>query len=443
VRRRLARLCAALTLGISVSAFALAPAGTSVPAAPGAPPRLFARAAILIDAATGRVLYQHNADTPFVPASLAKLMSLHIVYEKLADRSIAPTDVVALSANAWADNQAPGSTLMHLARGQIVTVDELMKGVAIASGNDAATALAEYVAGSRARFVSMMNEEARFLGYSITHYSDPAGLGMDNRVSAREFADFCRRYIALHPQALRDLHSLREFDYPLAQNMPDGKLAPGKTLKQYNGNYLVWDGDVDGLKTGHLDDDNFTAAITAHRGSMRLIAVLLGVSGATLKEGAQNRTDDELALLGYGFRTFTTMTLDAPPMPAVRVWKGTSPALAMAVAGPIQLTLRPEERDKLEYTLLVTTPVVAPVIHGQKIGDLVYTAGRDEVGRFPVVATADIDAAGPLAHAWDSTLLGISSALSGLTATVRTALDSVPSSPVLSTSTEETERRVQ
>jgi serine-type D-Ala-D-Ala carboxypeptidase (penicillin-binding protein 5/6) len=441
VRGRLARLFAALTLGISSSVFALAPAGTAVAAAPGGPPRLAARAAILIDAATGRVLYQLNADAPFVPASLAKLMSLHIVYEKLADRSISPTDVVGLTANAWADNQAPGSTLMHLAPGQIVTVDELMKGVAVASGNDAATALAEYVAGSRERFVAMMNEEARYFGYSITHYSDPAGLGTDNRVSAREFADFCRRYIALHPQALRDLHSLREFDYPLAQNMPDGKIAPGKTLKQYNGNYLVWDGDVDGLKTGHLDKDSFTAAITAHRGSMRLIAVLLGVSGASLKDGARNRAEDGLALLGYGFRSFATVTLDAPAMPGVRVWKGTAAELAIAPEGPIQLTLRPDERDTLEYTLLATSPIVAPVIHGQKIGDLVYTAGGDEVGRFPVVATADVDAAGPLVQAWDTTVLGISSALGDLTTSLRMALDSAPASPVLSTRTHESQRR--
>ncbi len=167
---------------------------------------------------------------------------------------------------------------MNLGQGQIVTVEELMKGVAIASGNDAAAALAEYVAGSSEAFVRRMNEEARFMGYSVMHFADPAGLSTENRVTAREFADFCRRYIELHPEALAELHSLREFDYPLPQNVPGGRLSGQATRKQYNGNYLVWDGiGVDGLKTGHLDNANFTAAITARRGDTRLIAVLLGV----------------------------------------------------------------------------------------------------------------------------------------------------------------------
>ena len=252
------------------------------------PFHLFARSAILIDQASGRVLYQRNADQPYVPASLAKLMSLHIVYQKLQDRTISRSDVVSLSANAWANHQAPGSTLMHLGPGQIVTVEELMKGMAVASGNDAATALAEYVAGSTQRFVQLMNEESRFLGYTVTHFTDPSGVGEENRVTAREFADFCRRYIESNPEALSELHSLREFEYPQRQNMPGGGLVPRGTKKQYNSNYLVWDDlGVDGLKTGHLDNDNFTAAITARRGDTRLIAVLLGVPGTSLTDGAR------------------------------------------------------------------------------------------------------------------------------------------------------------
>ena len=149
----------------------------------------------------------------------------------------------------------------------------------MASGNDAATALAEYVAGSTEKFVRLMNEEASFMGYSVTRFTDPSGVGAGNLTTAREFADFCRRYITAHPEALEELHSLREFDYPLPQNMADGRY-PGTTKKQFNPNYLVWDDfGVDGLKTGHLDDNNFTAAITARRGDMRLIAVLLGVPG--------------------------------------------------------------------------------------------------------------------------------------------------------------------
>ncbi len=301
----------------------------------------YARAAILIDQATGRVLYQYNADQAFVPASLAKLMTLHIVLRLLDERAIRRTDVVSLSANAWATHQVPGSTVMHLGPGQIVTVEELMKGTAVASGNDAANALAEYAAGSIAEFVRWMNDEARFMGYSTMHFTDPAGAMEGNLVTAREFADFCRRYIMLHPDALEELHSVREFEYPQAQNIPDGRLPGPPVKKQYNANNLVWWGvGVDGLKTGRMDDENFTAAITARQGGTRVIAVLLGVSGLTLQEGMMKRAQDTLALLSYGFRTYSTLSLDTPALPPVRVWKGTIRQVPVAPAHPVELTAR-------------------------------------------------------------------------------------------------------
>ena len=391
------------------------------------PFHLFARSAILVDQASGRVLYQRDADRPFVPASLAKLMTLHIVYQKLADRTISRSDVVSLSANAWANHQAPGSTLMNLGPGQIVTVEELMKGMAVASGNDAATALAEYVAGSTRQFVRLMNEESRFLGYTVTHFTDPSGVGEDNRVTAREFADFCRMYIQTNPEALSELHSLREFEYPQRQNMPGGHLVPHGTKKQYNGNYLVWDDlGVDGLKTGHLDDENFTAAITAHRGDMRLIAVLLGVPGRNLTDGARNRTADGVALLSYGFRNFSTVEPDPPDLSAVRVWKGEERFLTVSPSGPVRLTATQNELDKLACSVALNAPIVAPVIHGQTVGELVYTAGTEEIGRIPLVASTDVASAGLLRRAWDSVVLGFSSVAGGAAATLGTAFDTLP-----------------
>lgn len=393
---------------------------------PEEPIALSARSAILIDEATGRVLYQRNPDQSLVPASLAKLMTLHIVLQKLEDRSIDRSDVVSLSVNAWADHQAPGSTLMHLGPGQIVTVEELMKGMVIASGNDAATALAEYVAGSTQEFVRMMNEEAKFMGFSTMHFTDPAGVRPDNMVTAREFAQFCRRYIELHPESLAELHSLREFVYPLAQNAPGARLAPIKIRTQYNGNYLVWDGiGVDGLKTGHLDEENFTAAITAMRGTTRLIAVLLGVPGATLSDGARSRTDDELALLSYGFRTYATLSIDPPPLAPVRVWKGVTRQLAIMSAPHVQLTVREDERAQLAYSVLLQTPLVAPIMKGQKVGDILYTAGSEEVGRIPLVAVADVPAAGFLRRAFDGISLGLAAFGADTRNTFNMALDTI------------------
>ncbi len=410
-----------------------APAEQVAPAGRGSPPVLSARAAILIDEASGRVLYEHDADEAFVPASLAKLMTLHIVYEMLDDRSIRRTDVVALSPNTWARYQAPGSTLMNLGPGQIVTVEELMKGTAIFSGNDAATALAEYVAGSTEEFVRRMNEEARFMGYSVMHFVDPSGVSPQNRVTAREFADFCRRYIELHPEALDELHSLREFDYPLAQNMPNGRFSPRETKKQYNGNYLVWDGiGVDGLKTGHLDDDNFTAAITARRGDTRLIAVLLGLSGTSLTEGARVRSEESLALLRYGFNTFSTVTVDAPDIPPVRVWKGKARTTTLEPEGPVRITLSAEERAGLSCSVLVSSPVIAPVLRGQKLGDLVYSSGGDEIARVPLFAGSDVDRSGLLRNLWDSAILGVTTAVSDTGAALGALVEGLRPQPVLS-----------
>jgi D-alanyl-D-alanine carboxypeptidase (penicillin-binding protein 5/6) len=396
------------------------------------PLALSARSAILIDQVSGRVLYQSNPDQPMVPASLAKLMTLHIVYQRLADRTISRSDVVTLSSNAWADHQAPGSTLMNLGPGQIVTVEELMKGAAIASGNDAATALAEYTAGSTSEFVRQMNDEARFMGYSAMRFTDPAGVNGDNRVTAREFAEFCRQYIDLHPEALEELHSLREFDYPLPQNMVDVRHARLETRKQYNGNWLVWDGiGVDGLKTGHLDDENFTAAITARRGGMRLVAVILGVPGSSLTDGARRRTDDSVALLTWGFRNFSTVDLDTPTLPPVRVWKGDAQVVRAVTEGPIRLTARPDELAKLTYTVLSRTPLIAPVYKGQQVGELVYAAGPEEVGRIPLLAQSDVGGSGILRWAWDSLMLGLSAMGEDTSAAVRAALESLHATTIV------------
>jgi serine-type D-Ala-D-Ala carboxypeptidase (penicillin-binding protein 5/6) len=393
---------------------------------------LHARSAILIDQITGRVLFEYNADQPLVPASLAKLMSLHIVFEKLEERTIHRDDVVAITSNAWAGNQAPGSSLMDLGPGQIVTVEELMKGMAVASGNDAATALAEYVAGSTEKFVRLMNDEARFMGYTVTRFTDPSGVGEGNVTTAREFADFCRRYISAHPEALEELHSLREFDYPLPQNMAGGRLRLA-TRKQYNPNFLVWDAfGVDGLKTGHLDDDDFTAAITARRGDMRLIAVLLGVPGKTLDDGSRNRAEDGMNLLWYGFRNFTTKELDPPSLPSIRVWKGKKRDLAIAPRDPIYVTARQSEWEKLAYAVDVRTPVVAPVTRGEKIGSLLYMAGDREITRIPLYATSTVEPAGLVRQAWDSALLGLSSIFGGRAASLRTTFDSLPPQALLS-----------
>jgi D-alanyl-D-alanine carboxypeptidase (penicillin-binding protein 5/6) len=397
-----------LTLVLTALIVLTAAAGAAAADAARPPFGLRARAAILVDQATGRVLYEKNADAPFVPASLAKLMSLHIVYEKLEDRSIHPDDVVSITTRAWATNQEPGSSLMYLEPGQIVTVEDLMRGTAIASGNDAATALAEYAAGSVEKFVRLMNDECRWLGYRTTRFADPSGLSRDNQASAREFADFCRRYIEWHPQALAELHSLREFFYPLPRNVPSGSSPFIRSYRVYNANYLVWDDfGVDGLKTGHLDDESFTAALTAERGGTRLIAVLLGVPGDGLTDGARVRSEDGMALFSWGFRNFATVQLASPRLDPLRVWKGSAVEVALVPARPVEVTARKGEAAKIVSTVVAPAALVAPVAKGQKVGDLVLSADGAEIGRIPLLAAEGVASAGPLKRAWDTLRMGL------------------------------------
>ena len=371
------------------------------------PPDLRARSAILVDQATGRVLYERNVDLELPPASLAKLMTLHLVYQKLAEGVIGRDDVVWFGPDAYARHQQPGSSLMALEPGHIVTTGELMKGVAIQSGNDAAMALAEFVAGDIAVFVEWMNEEARFLGYRATRFADPAGVGPGSSVSAREFADFCRRYVALHPESLDELHSLAEFVYPQAHNLPEGTAPPPQPAVSSNHNWLVRGFGVDGLKTGRYDDQNFTLAITAQRCGLRLVAVLLGVPGATLREGSLARSRDGLALLSWGFKNYAVVEPAVPAFGSLRVWKGELAGVPLEGPAAPRVVVRPAEAAILEAVVETPPSLVAPVRRGQKVGELVYRAGDREVARFDLFAGSDVEPAGLLKRLWDAVRMGI------------------------------------
>lgn len=390
------------------------PQGLSAASPQGSEPLPFtlaARSAILIDQSTGRVLFERNADMPLAPASLTKLMTLHLVYQKLQDRTISMDDVVTISKNAWFLNQVPGSSLMNLEPGQIVTVEELVKGMMIASGNDAATALAEYVAGTRERFVGMMNEECRWFGYAATRFTDPAGVLPTNVVTAREFADFCRRYVDLHPQSLAEILSVKEFEYPQPWNLPDtwseDRKASLSPVKQLNPNLMGW--NIDGLKTGHLDEENFTAAITMKRGDTRLIVVVLGVQSDNLQEGYRLRSLDCVRLLSYGLRTYSTITPDISPIAPVRVWKGEQESVPLSISGMPRVTVRDSEASGITYTILAPEGVTAPVRKGQKLGTLVFYSGTEQIARYDLTAEQDVGPAGFLKRVWDTMEMGVRS----------------------------------
>lgn len=371
-----------------------------------AEPQLKAKSAILIDAATGHVLYEKNADQPIPPASLTKLMTLHLAYKKIDAGSMKKEDKVTVSSEAWAAKW-PGSSVMFLEPGQIVTVGEVMKGIAIPSGNDAATALAQHVAGSVDQFVNQMNAEAQEMGFKTMHFVDPAGLSAQNVVTAREYAEFARRYVEMHPDALTELHSVQEFTYPQPQNLPADKQGT-KPITQYNRNTLLGQFEgVDGLKTGFIEESGYNIALTAKRGDMRLIAVILGSPGRDEAEGSLNRAADGKTLLTYGFDNFVTVKPSLPDVKPVRIWKGAANEVALEPERPLLITVPKGMEDKLTSTVHQETSKIGAVAKGEELGDVVFAADGKEVAKVKLVAASEVKEGGFFKRLWDSIRLTV------------------------------------
>ena len=368
------------------------------------PPALHARAAILIEARTGAVLFEDHADEQIPPASLAKLMTLHIALDLIETGRLDPSRRVTPGSDAWARNMPPRSSVMYLGPNQVVTVHQLIQGLVVDSGNDAAIELADQIAGSVEGFAALMNREAARLGYATMRFVEPAGISAENRITAREYVDFCRYFVSAHPEALHDLFSLRELTYPLPENLTNGNKE--KPITQVNRNGLLgkYEG-IDGLKTGYIDEAGYNIAATAARAGMRLIAVVLGVPDVGRVSGAVLRTTESEALLDYGFLNFTVVrpAYDAP-LP-VRVWKGGQRSVSLGTrSDPIVVIPRGKERG-IQVRIEQQQETIAPVRAGQVLGQLVVLLDGAELTRFPLAAKTDVPLGGFLRRAVDSVIL--------------------------------------
>jgi D-alanyl-D-alanine carboxypeptidase (penicillin-binding protein 5/6) len=283
-------------------------------------------------------------------------------------------------------------------------VGQLLKGLVVDSGNDAAVEIADLVAGSVPAFVDMMNREALRLGYRVMHFVEPAGISAANVVTAREYADFARRFVFSHPDALRDLFSLRELTYPLPENLTGGNHE--KAVSQSNRNVLLgkYEG-VDGLKTGYIDESGYNIAVTAERAGMRLISVILGVPDVGAVSGAELRASESAALLDYGFQTFTTVRpAYEAPVPA-RVWKGKASTVFVKASPEPVVAVRRDQTSRVRAAVIQTLDVEAPVRAGEQLGAVVVTLEGQELARFPLRAAAGVDRGGVVRRALDSIVL--------------------------------------
>jgi D-alanyl-D-alanine carboxypeptidase (penicillin-binding protein 5/6) len=348
----------------------------STPTGPGPtppPPQIDAKSWVLMDYASGQILLGGNEDARVAPASITKVMTSYAVSAELAHGKIHMDDKVTISEKAWRSGGAgtDGSTSFLQLNSQ-VTLKDLLYGMIIQSGNDAAIALAEHTAGSEETFAQLMNQYAQRLGMTGTHYVDASGLpNPEHYTTARDVALLSRALIRDYPEEYK-IYAIKDFEW--------------NGIMQHNRNTLLWrDSTVDGIKTGHTSEAGFCLATSALRGEQRLIAVVMGAPSE------KQRADDNQELLNYGFRFFESHRLFGAGKPLANpvLWKGATPTLPLGVANDVVVTLPRGRYGDLKAALDIPARLVAPFQKGQKVGTLKVALDGKTLLEEPLVALAD------------------------------------------------------
>lgn len=337
------------------------------------PPPIKARAYILQDYESGRVLVEVNADEPVEPASLTKMMTVYVVLAQLAEGKFQIDDPVPISEKAW----RMGGSKMFIEVGKEVPVEDLLKGVIIQSGNDASVALAEFVAGDETTFADLMNQYAHRLGMTNTNFFNSSGLPHpDHYSTARDLAIMAAALIRDFPVHY-PLHAVRDYTW--------------NNIKQYNRNPLLRrDASVDGVKTGHTQSAGYCLVASAKEGDMRLVSALLGSASE------DSRLSETQSLLRYGFRFYETDRLyeGGAPITQVRVWQGASPQLETGIAEDLYLTVPRGEFKKLASGILMEEKIIAPVHAGQPLGVVSVSLDGEAIAERPLIALGDVPEGG-------------------------------------------------
>ncbi len=337
------------------------------------PPALDARAYVLVDHDTGRVLAADKGDEKMEPASITKLMTGYIVFKALQEKRIGLDDPVTISEHAW---KAEGSRTFAQVGTQIpVTV--LVKGMIVQSGNDATIALAEKLGGTEDGFVQMMNAIAPTMGLKNSHFDNSwGGPGPTHHMSAQDIATLSRALIREFPEWYK-WYSIREFEW--------------NGIKQQNRNgLLARDPTVDGIKTGHTESAGYCLASSAKRGNMRLVAVVLGTKSFKARE------DASAALLNYGFTFFETVKVKSAGDVVLKpeVYKGELDRVTLVPQRDVWVTVGRGTAAQLKTTATVKEPVIAPIKPGEVLGELTISDGKEVIAKVPLVAQAAVPEGG-------------------------------------------------
>ena len=357
-----------LSRTLAVLFFFLSSVAYAAPMPTPAAPIIGAKSYLVIDGKTGHELAALDADTALAPASLTKIMTTYVAFKALQQGQITLEEEVTISEKAW---RTEGSR-MFIEVGKRVTVEDLLLGMIVQSGNDASVALAEHIAGSESVFAEMMNQHAAAIGMHSSHFQNATGLPAEGHTTtARDLATLTSAIIDEFPKYYQ-WHSIKEFTF--------------NNIKQSNRNSLLWrDDSVDGLKTGHTEDAGYCLVASAERDGMRIISVVLGTSSS------KARADGSQALLNYGFRFFETRLLfkAGQEISTARIWKSANEYSRLGVLDDLYITVRRGSYDDLESHLNIPAVVVAPIAAGQPVANLSISLEGEELIKTPLRALDD------------------------------------------------------
>ena len=335
-----------------------------------APPQVAARNYLIMDFDSMRVLAEKKPDEQIEPASITKLMTAYVVYHELESGRLTMDEMVEISKKSW----RMGGSRMYLEVGSKVSVEQLLKGLIIQSGNDASVALAEHIAGSEEVFVELMNNYAKILGLKNTHYKNSTGWpDKEHLTSARDIAVLAAAIIREFPERYK-WYAEKSYTY--------------NDIKQYNRNKLLWrDDSVDGLKTGHTESAGYCLVASAKRSEMRLISVVLGTKNVSTRASVSQ------SLLNYGFRFYETHQLYAAgePLSRSRVWSGAHEKISLGLSEDLRITIPRGSYKSLEAFMDVNADIEAPLKKGQQLGVVRVSLDKEELMSRPLVALESIE----------------------------------------------------
>jgi D-alanyl-D-alanine carboxypeptidase (penicillin-binding protein 5/6) len=356
---------------------------------PDAPAPATSKAWLVMDYATGQVLAGENIDAPVEPASITKVMTSYVIAAEMAAGKVKPTDQVMMTERAWREGGAgTDGSYSGFEVNQAAPLVEMEKGMVVQSGNDAAIALAEHVAGSEQAFAQLMNAYAEKIGMKASHFVNPHGLTAEGHVTtAHDLALLGRALIRDFPEAY-SYNKIKEFT-----------VGP---ITQPNRNLLLWrDPSVDGIKTGHTSSAGYCLMASAKRGDQRLITVVMGDTSEN------QRAVDSQALLNWGFRFYESHQLYAAnkSLATPKVWKGDADTVQVGVAQPLLVSTPRGKYDRLKASMELPKSLVAPIAKGQKLGTVKVALDGKVVAEAPLVALQGVEEGGFFKRLWHALLM--------------------------------------